>query len=150
MTMGSGRNKGELAKAESSLQELEEKVERIRVLIKERKTEGQNIGALVHEAAAAGDMDRLVALQTRAVAIERSIAELKASEEECVERMLSARRYLYSLYVRLEKLRQEASSLNQKLLLRDQIISSDERASLSRLKIQIKAITGESRTGQLI
>jgi chromosome segregation ATPase len=150
MTIGIARNKGELAKAESTLREHEEKVERLRSLIRERKLERQQIGALVQEAAPSGDMDKLVALQSRAGAIERSIVELSASEAECLERMLSARRYLYSLYVRLEKLRQEATTIKRKLLLPDEAITIEDRANLNRLKVQMKAITGESKTDHLI
>ncbi|HXG92475.1 MAG TPA: hypothetical protein VNN73_08915 [Blastocatellia bacterium] len=153
MFNGVVRNRGELAKAESTLQELEEKYERVRSLLEERKAERLQIETQVQAAAAAaGDMDRLVALQSRAVALDRSIAELSAAEAECCERVQSARRYLYTLYVRLEKLRQEAVLLKRKLWLNEEAeaLSGEERASLSRLKIQIKAITGESQTGQLI
>jgi hypothetical protein len=150
MSNSNNRNRGELAKAESTLQEFEEKIERLRVMMKERKAERRKVETEVQEAAAEGDMDRLVALQSRCVTIERSLAEMSAAESECLERMLAARRYLYTLYVRLEKLRQEASSIRRKLLAPDEPLSAEERTSLNRLKIQIKAITGESQTGQLL
>jgi len=150
MSNGNNRNRGELAKAESTLQDFEEKIERLRVMISERKAERAAIEVKVQEAAAEGDMDRLVALQSRYAVIDRSLAEMAAAESDCLERMLAARRYLYTLYVRLEKLRQEATSIRRKLLLPDEPISVEERTSLNRLKIQIKAITGESTTGQLI
>ena len=96
-------------------------------------------------------MDRLVALQSRAVLVEKTIAELTASEEECAQRVESARRYLYTLYVRLEKLRQEFSGLMRKLASADQgeSVPGEVLTSIGRIKIQLKAITGENSTGRL-
>lgn len=144
-------NRGELAKAQLTLQEAETKLERIVALLTERRAERLSLETLVQEAAATGDMDKLVDLQNRAGVVEKTIAELRAAEAECSLRVESARRYLYTLYVRLEKLRQEFSGLMRELASIDQgqNIPADVQTSLGRIKIQLKAITGENSTGRL-
>jgi hypothetical protein len=79
------------------------------------------------------------------------IAELSAAEDETTQRVESARRYLYTLYVRLERLRQEFSGLMRMLAAVDQgeSVPADVQTSLGRIKIQLKAITGENSTGRL-
>ena len=143
-------NRGELAKAELTLQEAETKLEDLRSLIVERKAERIRVEADLQTIAANGDMQQLVAFQSRAVSLDKIISQLTAAEAECIERVDSARRYLYTLYVRLEKLRHEFSLLMRQLASRDQSdIPSDVVSSLSRIKIQLKAITGENKTGRL-
>jgi chromosome segregation ATPase len=144
-------NRGELAKAQLTLQEAETKLERIVALLTERRAERLSLETLVQEAAATGDMDKLVDLQNRAGVVEKTIAELRAAEAECSLRVESARRYLYTLYVRLEKLRQEFSGLMRELASIDQgqSVPADVQTSLGRIKIQLKAITGENSTGRL-
>jgi chromosome segregation ATPase len=146
-----GHNRGELAKAQLILEDAESKLERLHSLIVERRTERQSLSSLIQDIAATGDMDKLVSLQSRAVALEKALAELSAAETDCIERVQSARRYLYTLYVRLEKLRQEFSSLMRRLAAIDQgeNIPSDVQTNLGRVKIQLKAITGENSTGRL-
>jgi predicted nucleic acid-binding Zn-ribbon protein len=144
-------NRGELAKAQLTLQEAETKLERIVALLAERRQERHDLGTHIQEVAATGDMDRLVDLQNRAVAVDKMIAELSAAEEECTQRVESARRYLYTLYVRLERLRQEFSGLMRTMADVDQgeSVPADVQTSLGRIKIQLKAITGENNTGRL-
>jgi chromosome segregation ATPase len=144
-------NRGELAKAQLTLQESEAKLERIIALLAERQAERLDLETHIQEAAATGDMDKLVDLQNRAGVVEKIIAELRAAEAECTRRVESARRYLYTLYVRLEKLRQEFSGLMRKLASIDQgeSIPAEVQTSLGRIKIQLKAITGENSTGRL-
>jgi len=145
-------NRGELAKAQLTLQEAEEKLERIQTLLSERRMERRDLeGYILQETAASGDMDQLVALQNRAVMVDKAIAELQAGETECTQRVESARRYLYTLYVRLEKLRQEFSGLMRSLASIEQgeTVPADVQTSLGRIKIQLKAITGENSTGRL-
>jgi hypothetical protein len=146
-----GPNRGELAKAQLTLQEAEEKLERIQALLSERKIERRNLDGQIQETSATGDMDKLVALQNRAMMVDKTIIELQAGESECTQRVDSARRYLYTLYVRLEKLRQEFSGLMRCLASIDQgeSIPADVQTSLGRIKIQLKAITGENSTGRL-
>ncbi len=143
-------NRGELAKAELTLQEAETKLEDVRGLLAERKAERIRVEADLQTIAANGDMQQLVASQSRAVSLDKIISQLTAAEVECTERVDSARRYLYTLYVRLEKLRHEFSHLMRQLASRDQgDIPSDVVTSLGRIKIQLKAITGENSTGRL-
>jgi len=147
-----GPNRGELAKAQLTLQEAEEKLDRIQNLLSERKVERQDLeGYIIRETAATGDMDKLVELQKRAVMVDKTIAELQAGETECTQRVDSARRYLYTLYVRLEKLRQEFSGLMRSLASIEQgeSVPAEVQTSLGRIKIQLKAITGENSTGRL-
>jgi predicted nucleic acid-binding Zn-ribbon protein len=143
-------NRGELAKAELTLQEAETKLEDVRGLLVERKAERIRVEADLQTIAANGDMQQLVTFQSRAVSLDKIISQLGAAETECIERVDSARRYLYTLYVRLEKLRHEFSLLMRQLASRDQgDIPSDVVSSLGRIKIQLKAITGENNTGRL-
>lgn len=144
-------NRGELAKAQLTLQEAETKLERIVTLLAERRQERNYLGAHIQEVSATGDMDRLVDLQNRAVTVDKTIAELSAAEEECIQRVESARRYLYTLYVRLERLRQEFSGLMRRMAAADQgeSIPAEVQTNLGRIKIQLKAITGENNTGRL-
>jgi chromosome segregation ATPase len=146
-----GPNRGELAKAQLTLQEAETKLERIVTLLAERREERLSLETHIREVAATGDMDGLVDLQNRAGVVEKTIAELRAAEAECTERVESARRYLYTLYVRLERLRQEFSGLMRRLASVDQgeNVPAEVQTSLGRIKIQLKAITGENSTGRL-
>jgi len=146
-----GPNRGELAKAQLTLQEAETKLERIVALLAERREERRSLATQIQEVSATGDMDRLVDLQNRAVVVEKMIAELTSAEVECTQRVESARRYLYTLYVRLEKLRQEFSGLMRRLASVDQgeNVPPDVMTNLGRIKIQLKAITGENSTGRL-
>lgn len=146
-----GPNRGELAKAQLTLQEAETKLERIVVLLSERREERRSLATQIQEVSATGDMDRLVDLQNRAVVVEKTIAELRDAEAECNQRVESARRYLYTLYVRLERLRQEFSGLMRRLASIDQgeNVPAEVQTSLGRIKIQLKAITGENSTGRL-
>jgi chromosome segregation ATPase len=144
-------NRGELAKAQLTLQESETKLERIVALLAERQAERLDLETHIQEAAATGDMDKLVDLQNRAGVVEKTIAELRTAEDACTRRVESARRYLYTLYVRLEKLRQEFSGLMRTLASIDQgeSIPAEVQTNLGRIKIQLKAITGENSTGRL-
>ena len=126
------RSKSELAKAESALKEAEAQQERILALIEERKGERQNIGARIAEEGTAGNVDALIALQTRMSTLDKGIAELCASAAEGAQRVESARRYLYKLYVHLERLRQEAACLIE-----------EDPSRLTRVQVQIHAIAGD-------
>ena len=146
-----GSNRGELAKAQLTLQEAEEKLERVVTLLAERMSERQKLEASIRETAATGDMDQVIVLQSRFNSVEKTVAELRANEAECSRRVESSRRYLYTLYVRLEKLRQEFSGLMRRLASMDQgeSVPGDVMTNIGRIKIQLKAITGENSTGRL-
>lgn len=146
-----GQNHGELAKAQSTLQELERKLDHVRGLLAERRVERHDAEKLNQEIAATGDMDKLIAVQSRVGLAEKAIAELLGAEADCAQRIESARRYLYALYVRLERLRQEYSGLMRRVASSDQVegVPSEVLTNLGRIKIQLKAITGEDSTGRL-
>jgi flagellar biosynthesis chaperone FliJ len=144
MMRDNGHNRSQLAKAESALQELEAKLEHTKALLAERKAERLEIEAQVKNIKSTGDINKMVILQPRMFALDKTIADLKNSESDCLQRIESSRRYLYTLYVKLEKLRQEAATLADKSSLHDQEhnLLPDEQASLRRLRLQIQAITG--------
>ena len=83
--------------------------------------------------------------------VEKNVEELKAAEAECAQRVEAARRYLYTLYVRLERLRQEFSRLMKRVAFAStgDLIPAEVLTNIGRLKIQLKAITGENSTGRL-
>jgi uncharacterized coiled-coil DUF342 family protein len=139
-----GHNNSQLAKAESALRELEAKLQHTRALLEERKAQRLEIETQVTTIKSTGDINDMMMLQSRTLAMDKAIADLKASESECAQRIESSRRYLYTLYVKLEKLRQEAATLAGKSSLpnQEQTLLPDEQSSLRRLRLQIQAITG--------
>src|ERR1051325_2518029 len=102
-------SRSELAKAESTLQALEEKLQHTRSLLAERKAELGDLDARPQMLNATGDINKLMTLKSHSITLDKAIAELSAAEAECAQRIESSRRYLYTLYVRLERLRQEAA-----------------------------------------
>src|ERR1044072_4910760 len=138
-------SRSELAKAESTLQALEEKLQHIRSLLAERKAERGDIEGRPQLLNATGDINKLMSLKSHSIALDKIIAELIASEAECEQQIESSRRYLYTLYVRLERLRQEAASLSRKVSKSGKLqsISAEEQTTLRRVKLQIQAIEGE-------
>jgi len=153
------RSKGELAKAEVTVRELEAQLEHVRSLLKERRAERLALTPESQASAAAGDINRLVVLGNRGVTVDKTINELANAEAECAERVEASRRYLYTLYVRLEKLRQEARELTRRLQaienpeeepIRAPVNPREVETNLSRVKVQIKAIVGDQKTGQLL
>lgn len=137
-------NQGELIIAESMLMKSEKELQEIRRLLEERRSELHDLDSDPHRMDQSGDINRLLGMKLRSVELQKSINDLAAAEAESVERVESARRNLYSLYIRLERLRQEAATLNAKLSLDD--LSEDnrqqERRNLMRLRVQIEAIAG--------
>jgi len=132
MLNNGSRNMSELAKAESALKEAEAEMDRMRALIEERRNERRDIDAQIAQAGTAGNIDGLIALQTRSTMLDKGIAELCASAADSAQRAESARRYLYKLYVHLERLRQEAAHLIE-----------EDPTRLTRVKVQIHAIAGD-------
>ena len=144
MMRDNGHNRGQLAKAESALQELEAKLEHTRAVLAERKAERLEIETQVKTIKSTGDINEMVMLQSRTFAMDKAIADLKTSESDCLQRIESSRRYLYTLYVKLEKLRQEAAMLADSSSFHghEHNLLPDEQTSLRRLQLQIQAITG--------
>lgn len=139
-----GTYHSQIANAESALRELEIKLEHLQSLIAERKARRLELETQVKTIRSTGDINELMHLQSRSFAFDKTIADLVASEAECRQRIESARRYLYTLYVHLEKLRQEAATLAEKSLrLGDErSLPPEEQTNLRRLRLQIQAIAG--------
>ena len=131
MQINSRQNNCEMVKAEAALEEAEYQHSRIESLLEERRIERNALEEKIERVSSGGDIDELIALQSRRTALDKALAELSASESECSERVESARRYLFKLYVRLERLRQEAACL-----------ADNEQKQLMRVKVQIEAIAG--------
>lgn len=144
MLESNGNYRSQIAKAESALRELEIKLEYLQSLVAERKAQRLELETQVQTIRSTGDINKLMQLQSRSFALDRAIAHLVAAEAECRRRIESARRYLYTLYVRLEKLRQEAATLAEKSwrLGDEQKLPPEEQTNLRRLRLQIQAITG--------
>ena len=142
--LDNGNNRSELAKAESTLQDLEAKHEHTKTLLAERKAERLQLESQVQTIKSTGDINKMIALQSRVIALDKTILDLRYAESDCAGRIEAARRYLYTLYVRLEKLRQEAATLAEKssVIERGQKPLPEEQAALARLRLQIRAITG--------
>lgn len=136
-----GINRSQLAKAESALQDLEAKHQHIKAILAERKTERLQFETQVQTIKSTGDINKMITLQSRTRALDKTIAEMTTAESECAQRIEAARRYLYTLYVHLEKLRQEAATLAEKSLMAEQSMP-EQQAALARLRLQIQAITG--------
>ena len=97
-----------------------------------------------HQMERTGDINRLMAMKQRSIALDKSINELTISETDCLQRIESARRYVQGLTSRLDKLREEASSLAQRIS-KDEVpadVLPQVQNSLRRVQMQIEALTG--------
>ena len=139
-----GKFQSELARASSDLKDQQAKLQQTRYLLEEKKNERSGIDSQRHLLERTGDINRLMAMKQRGLALDKSITELLIAERECAERVESARRYVQALTARLEKLREEAASLNEKISL-DQVpveVLPQVKSSLRRVQMQIEALTG--------
>ena len=139
-----GKFQSELARASSDLKDQEAKLEQTRYLLEERKNERSGIDSQRHMLERTGDINRLMAMKQRSLALDKSITEMIIHERETAERVESARRYVQALTARLEKLREEAASLSEKISL-DQVpaeVLPQVKSSLRRVQMQIEALTG--------
>ena len=139
-----GKFQSELARASSDLKDQEAKLQQTRYLLEEKKTERAGIDSQRHLLERTGDINRLMMMKQRGLALDKSITELLMTERENAERVESARRYVQALTARLEKLREEAASLNEKISL-DQVpveVLPQVKSSLRRVQMQIEALTG--------
>lgn len=141
MLAGNGLNKGQLAKAETTMQELEAKLSHARAILDDRVRERQQLQAMEQKLRDTGDINKMVKFQARAFAMDKAIQELKARVADTERQIESARRYLYTLYVKVERLRQEAAAFTARSN-GERALLPEEQANLRRLQIQIQAITG--------
>jgi|HubBroStandDraft_6_1064221.scaffolds.fasta_scaffold133311_2 hypothetical protein len=141
----SRHNQSEIAKAIVMLQALRAKMEQIRSTKAEQMAEMHELDRRHHTLEATGDINRMIAVKSRAVALKKSVAVLAASEIECAGRIKSVERYLETLNRRLEGLRREATSVAEKLT--DQGLAGEVVAGLQtasrRIKMQIDALAGQ-------
>jgi chromosome segregation ATPase len=136
-----GHHKSQLAKAEATLQEMEAKLQQTRAVLEDRQRERRQMQAMEQKLRDTGDINKLVKFQARAFAMDKAIQELKTREQDAERQVESARRYLYTLYVKLERLRQEAAAFAVRSYA-GPALPPEEQANLRRLHLQIQAITG--------
>ena len=142
--LNNGKFRSELAKADFIVKELETKLQETRSILQERKAERLAIDSGRHQLEATGDINRLMAMKQRCIALDKRIVELTASENECLVRIESARRYVQGLTSRLDKLREEAASLAQRIS-KDEVpadVLPQVQNSLRRVQMQIESLTG--------
>jgi chromosome segregation ATPase len=144
-------NQSEIAKAETMLQALRVKLQEIRSSVAEQKAEVLEIDRKHIRLQATGDINQMLAVRRRTIAINKTIATLSASEMQCRDRIRSVERYLDTLNKKLEGLRREANSVTEKLAADD--LAPEALAGLQtarrRIKMQIDALAGPSRSRPL-
>jgi len=139
-----GQIQSELARAEAAFRELQTKLDNIRSHLAEKKREQEELDGQRHTLERTGDINRLMAIKQRSIAVDKSIHELKHNEVDCLQRIDSARRYLDGLTDRLDKLRKEAASLAEKIST-DQVpedLLPQIKVSLRRVQMQIESLAG--------
>ncbi|MFY9609028.1 MAG: hypothetical protein WAU45_10510 [Blastocatellia bacterium] len=134
----------ELTRAESTLKELEARLEQTRSMLEEQRSNRFEIEGQRHTLERTGDINKLMEIKQRSLALDKSIKDLRRSEAESLERIESAKRYLIGLRERLNRLRQEAGSLSEKLDA-DEVppeVLPQVQATLRRVKMQIEMLAG--------
>jgi chromosome segregation ATPase len=134
----------ELTRAEATLKEMEARLERTRSMIEEQRSQRFEIEGQRHTLERTGDINKLMAVKQRSLALDKTITELRRSEVEALARIESAKRYVVGLRERLDRLRQEASSLSEKLDA-DEVpaeVLPQVQTTLRRVKMQIEMLAG--------
>jgi hypothetical protein len=144
-----GRNLGELAKAKGMLQAQQTKLQQIRAAMQETKSEMLDLDLRHHNLHATGDINKMMAIRSRSIALNKSVSGLNASEAECLQRIESMERYVETLNKKLESLRHEAQRLAEEAAADG--VAPDVKAKLqslaSRIKMQIEGLEGKKRSG---
>ncbi|HYL99466.1 MAG TPA: hypothetical protein VEZ90_10965 [Blastocatellia bacterium] len=147
LTSTKNQNQSEIAKAKSMLISLEAKLEQVRATINEKKAEMADIDRKHHTLEQTGDINKMMKLKQRSLALRKELTTLAASEAECHERVESVKRYIETLNRKLEGLRKEEQGVAEKLA-NDTTLVGEEKAKLqtfySRLKMQIEALEGKA------
>ena len=93
---------------------------------------------------ATGDINRLMALKRRTMALDKEILQLGHSELDARKRVESTRQYLNTLYSKLDGLRSEAAKISEKLAVEKlpEDVEAKMKTLLRRVEIQIEAIAG--------
>jgi chromosome segregation ATPase len=138
----------ELTRAEATLKELKARLERTRGMLEEQRTNRFEIEGQRHTLERTGDINRLMEIKQRSLALDKSITDLRRSEAETLERIESAKRYLSGLRERLNRLRQEANSLSEKLEAEEvpPDVLPQVQTTLRRVKMQIEMLAGAEYT----
>jgi chromosome segregation ATPase len=134
----------ELTRAEASLKEMEARLARTRAMLEEHRSHRYELEGQRHTLERTGDINRLMGLKQQSLALDKSIAGLRRSEQESLERIESAKRYVVGLRERLDRLRKEASSLSKKLEA-DQVpqeVLPQVQTTLRRVQMQIEMLAG--------
>lgn len=147
MSVRSGRqNQGELGQARAMLHSHQAKLDQVRAQINEKKSEMREIDHSHHVLEATGDINRMMAIKSKSIALSKDLSMLSTTEAETVERVASVNRYIETLKRRLESLQKEESALAEKLSSDD--LTPDARATIvtltSRLRMQIESLEGKS------
>ncbi|MEW6212595.1 MAG: hypothetical protein AB1631_29995 [Acidobacteriota bacterium] len=140
----SRNNQSEIAKAQATLRSLEANLQNITAMLNERKAERQELEAQPQAMEATGDINRLMALKRRTMALDKEIVQLSHSELGARKRVESVRQYLNTLYAKLDGLRSEAAKISEKLAVEQlpQDVAAKLQTLLRRVEIQIEAIAG--------
>lgn len=134
----------ELTRAEATLKEMEARLARTRSMLEEQRGQRFEIEGQRHILERTGDINRLMEIKQRSLALDKTIKELRRSEAESLERIESAKRYVVGLRERLIRLRQEASSLSEQLDA-EQVppeVLPQVQTTLRRVKMQIEMLAG--------
>ena len=146
-----GKNAGEIAQARGMLEAQQTKLQQIRSAMHETKSEMLELDRRHHDLRATGDINKMMAIKSRSIALNKSVSGLTTSEMECVQRIQSMERYVETLSKKLEGLRHEASRLAEEIAVDG--IAPDVKAKLqslsSRIKMQIEALEGKKRSGPI-
>ena len=146
-----GKNQGEIAKARGMLQAQQTKLQQIRAAMHETKSEMLELDMRHHDLRATGDINKMMAVKSRSIALNKSVAGLNTSEAECLQRIESMERYLETLNRKLESLRHEATRLAEEIAA--EAVAPDVKATLqslsSRIKMQIESLEGKRRSGPI-
>jgi chromosome segregation ATPase len=146
MMEAGGRNHSELAKAREMLTAQRAALQHIKAKLTETRQEIQELDACHHALEATGDINRMMAVKTRSMALERSITGMLAAEADCLKRIESIERYVETLTSRLEGLRREYARLIENLAVDD--LSGDVKAKLqslgNRVRMRIEALGGKA------
>ena len=144
MLKGTAAIPSELTRAEINLKEAQARLERTRTLLEEHRMQRFEIEGQKHILERTGDINRLMALKQRSIALDKSIIELQRAELEALERIESAKRYVVGLRERLDRLRKEANSLSEKIEA-DEVppdVLPQVQTTLRRVRMQIEMLAG--------
>jgi len=146
-----GRNAGEIAKARGMLEAQQTKLQQIKSAMHETKSEMLELDRRHHDLRATGDINKMMAIKSRSIALKKSVSGLTASEAECQQRIESMERYLETLNRKLDGLRHEATRLAEEMAVDG--VAPDVKAKLqslvSRINMQIEGLEGKKRSGPI-